>query len=120
MELEQEVAILDDDLVSCMMLAHALQSGGLTTRCFSVPEEFLEYMKTHRPKCVLLDMNMPGMNGLDVQVQLREMGSTSPVIFVTAEADVATAQAVFHNGASNFIPKPINPSEVLRLIREAA
>jgi FixJ family two-component response regulator len=120
MELEQEVAILDDDPVSCMLLEHVLQSDGLTARRFSVPEEFLEYMKTHQPKCVLLDMNMPGMNGLDVQIQLREMGSTSPVIFVSAEADVATAMAVFHNGAANFIPKPINPSEVLRLIREAA
>jgi FixJ family two-component response regulator len=108
MELEQEVAILDDDPVSCMLLEHVLQSDGLTARRFSVP------------KCVLLDMNMPGMNGLDVQIQLREMGSTSPVIFVSAEADVATAMAVFHNGAANFIPKPINPSEVLRLIREAA
>jgi len=120
MELEQEVAILDDDPVSCMLLEHVLQSDGLVPRRFSVPEEFLEYMKSHRPACVLLDMNMPGMSGLDVQVKLQEMGCTSPVIFVTAEADVATATAVFNNGASNFIPKPINPSEVLRLIREAA
>ena len=120
MESDRVVAILDDDPMSGMMLEFVIGVDGLTARRFLIAEEFLAYVKEHRPACILLDMDMPGMNGIDVQFRLREMGNTSPVIFVSAEADVATATAALNNGASHFLPKPINPRELLSRIRESA
>jgi FixJ family two-component response regulator len=120
METEPVVVILDDDSLSGIMLEFVLGVDGLTTKRFSVPEEFLDYMKTHQPVCIILDMKMPGMSGIDVQCRLREMGCAAPVIYVSGEADVATASAALNNGASCFLPKPFNPHEVLCRIRGVA
>jgi FixJ family two-component response regulator len=118
-QLEAVIAILDDDEVSSTLLVGALESGGLAAKFFSTPAAFLDYMQGHRPRCVLLDMNMPGMNGVEVQCALRAMGSTTPVIMISGESDVTTANAALLNGASNFISKPIDAADVLRRIREA-
>jgi two-component system, LuxR family, response regulator FixJ len=112
------VAVIDDDPATLMILEHVIQSGGLVPVCFEIPEEFLGYMSTNRPDCILLDMNMPGLSGTDVQCRLKEMGVTVPVIMVTGDSDLPTARAALHNGAVDFITKPIDSEELLLKIRE--
>ena len=112
------VAIIDDDPTTLLILEHVINTGGFEAVCFEAPADFLDYMVTHRPDCILLDMNMPGLNGTDVQCQLNEKGFTVPVIMVTGDSDVPTARAALHNGAVDFITKPIDPDELLCRIRE--
>jgi two-component system response regulator FixJ len=113
------VAVLDDDPISRMILEAAVNSDGFTAMCFSVPQQLLDYLEAHRPICILLDMNMPQMSGVEVQCRLRSMGSDVPVIMVSGDSDVPTATAALHNGAVDFICKPIDSKELLHRILEA-
>jgi FixJ family two-component response regulator len=115
---EQVVAIVDDDLITRVMLEHIIQAEGLATKCFSAPANFLQYMKRHRPICVLLDVNMPGMNGLQVLSRLTQMVSAVPVIVISAESAMTTARTALNYGVSSFISKPIDPERVIRQLRK--
>ena len=100
------------------MLQHVLETEGFEVKCFSAPAEFLKYMKRNRPACVLLDVNMPDMNGLQVLSRLALMESKTPVIVISAEDDMTNARTALNYGASSFIRKPVDPGRLLRRIRE--
>jgi two-component system response regulator FixJ len=117
MEIDRIVAVLDDDPITLMMLEYVLNVEGLETKCFSIPADFLKYMRGHRPACVLLDMIMPEMNGLQVLSVLAVMGSPTPVIIVSADTNMTTARTALNCGASSFISKPIDPQMVLERVR---
>ena len=118
MEHHPVVAIVDDDTLTHVILKRVLQLGGMDAVGFETPDAFLDYMRTHTPDCILLDMNMPGLNGIEVECRLKEMGSTVPVIMVTGDSDVPTATAALHHGAVDFVTKPIESAELLCRIRE--
>lgn len=113
------IAILDDDAISRLMLANAIESGGMDPVCFNNHRDFLDYTAANKLDCILLDMNMPGLNGAEVECRLNEIGSTVPVIVVTGDSDIPTATAALANGAIEVLTKPVDPLDLLTHVRAA-
>jgi len=112
------VVVLDDCAIARILVEYLLGTEGIATRCFETPAEFFEYMKGHRPLCIILDINMPEMNGIQVLAALSEMDGAAPVIAVSAESNMTIIRAAIDCGARTFIPKPFDPERLLRNIRE--
>jgi RNA polymerase sigma factor (sigma-70 family) len=114
------VAIVDDDLAVRDSLALLLRLHGFDVRAFASGEEFLSWSGTQVVDCVLLDLRMSGMSGLDVQAVLAARGLGYPIVVVTAHGDVATTRAALKAGAFDFIEKPFDDEVLLRVIRGAS
>lgn len=111
------VLYLVDDDPAVLRSLHALVSAhGLESVAFRSAEAFLEGYDPNRPGCVLLDIKMPGMSGLQLQEVLKERGSKMPVIIITGHGDVPAAVQAMKNGAANFIEKPLNIETLLESI----
>jgi RNA polymerase sigma factor (sigma-70 family) len=113
------VFIVDDDAGVRDSLAMLLELKGFQTRKFAAAEDFLEEYRPEMPGCVVLDLRMPGMSGLELQAELARRGLRVPVIVVTAHGDVATTRTALKEGAVDFIEKPID-DEALLVAVEAA
>ena len=99
--------------------APLLSLKGIRTQPFATAESFLE---TYRPEwagCVLTDLRMPGMTGLELQSMLRERRLDVPVVVLTAHGDVATARAALKNGACDFLEKPIDDATLIEVLHNA-
>jgi FixJ family two-component response regulator len=110
------VAIVDDDAGMRAALENLLNSAGLRTRSFSSAEEFLRSAPAGKAGCLILDLRLPGMSGLELQRELQAKGLAIPVIFATAEADVTQ---VADTGAMAVLRKPFDPDELSRLVAVA-
>jgi RNA polymerase sigma factor (sigma-70 family) len=106
------VFIVDDDAAVRDSLAMLLELKGFRTRTFAAAEAFLGEYRPELPGCVVLDLRMPGMTGLELQAELAQRGAKLPVIVITAHGDVATTRVALKGGAIDFIEKPID-DEVL-------
>jgi FixJ family two-component response regulator len=107
------VDLVDDDPSVLRALSRMLRAYGLQVRTFSSGAEFLSALDgSALPDCVVLDMQMPGMTGLDVQAKLNALGLGLPIIFITAHEDRQTKEAALGNGAAAFFYKPVS-AEVL-------
>ncbi len=113
------VFVVDDDVATLKALTRTLASAGWEVRSFYTPESFLDTFDTDTPGCIVLDLRMPGLTGLDVQERLAERGSRTPIIFVTAYADVSAAVVAMKAGAVEFMQKPISTRELLDRVRQA-
>jgi len=114
------VFVVDDDQAMRESLEFLLESLQLRVRSFSSAGEFLAaYEASASPGCLLLDVRMPGMSGLDLQAALREKRIDLPVIIITAYADVPMAVRAMHQGAVDFLEKPFNEEQLLSCIRRA-
>ncbi|MFJ5488501.1 response regulator transcription factor [Hansschlegelia beijingensis] len=113
------VCVVDDDETIRDVLSAAFDADGFRAECFSDGELFLARDSEGPPACVLLDVLMPGMSGLDVLRELNARGSTSPVIMISGSADIPTAVDAIRHGALDFIEKPFDPLEVLQRVRNA-
>jgi RNA polymerase sigma factor (sigma-70 family) len=113
------VFVVDDDPEVGNSLRFLLKSMGLQSQSFLSAGEFLEAYDPGTPGCLLLDVRMPGMSGLDLQARLREMGSTLPIIFVTAHGDVPMAVNAVKAGAVDFLEKPFKHQELLAKVQDA-
>lgn len=113
------VAIVDDDEAVRDSLALLLRLHGCDARGFASGESFLEWAGTQPVDCVLLDLRMHGLSGLDVQAALGERGLDYPVIVLTAHGDVATTRTALKAGAFDFIEKPFDDELLLATIRAA-
>ena len=102
------VHIVDDDSAVRESLALLLGLRGYATRRYSNAEEFLGGVKPGTPGCVLLDLRMPGMSGLEAQAELKSRSIAMPVIILTAHGDVASARQALKNGAFDFLEKPVD------------
>src|SRR3977135_3886493 len=116
MPAERTGYVLDDDEAVLRSLERLLSSAHFEPVTFERPERFLNAAKTFRTGCVLLDVRLPGMNGLDVQAQLNRMRSDLSVIIVTAQGDVQTAVRAMKAGASDFLEKPYSDHALLGAI----
>jgi FixJ family two-component response regulator len=114
-----KVFIIDDDAAMRASIADLLQSAGLESETFETPQEFLRHAPAEGPSCIVLDLRLPGMNGLDVQRALAEANVTTPIIFVTAFADVPTTVKAMKSGAVEFLTKPFDDQELLDAICRA-
>jgi len=113
------VYVLDDDDGMRRALVTLLSATGYKTAAFSRPSEFLRQLGPDDPGCVLLDIRMPEMSGLEVQRKLTDNGVTLPVIFMTAHADVPMAVQAVKSGAFHFIEKPFADGILLSYVDRA-
>jgi FixJ family two-component response regulator len=112
------VAIVDDEASICDSLQMLLRASGYETRVFSNAEALLrEPLPTFA--CVLVDLRLPGMNGLELQAELRGRALAPPVIVITAHGDVSSARAALLAGAVDFLEKPIDNDALLTAVRAA-
>jgi FixJ family two-component response regulator len=110
------VFIIDDDDSVRDSIADLLESAGLESETFATPQQFLGRQAADGPSCIVLDLRLPGMDGLDVQRALAEAGITTPIIFLTAFADVPTTVKAMKSGAIEFLTKPFDDQELLDAI----
>jgi len=113
------VYVVEDDEALRSLLRALTQSIGLTCRTFPSANRFLEQYDPRQPGCLVLDVFMPGMSGLELQDELNRRGAVIPVIFITGHADVASAVAAVRHGAFNYLQKPFSNSELIATVREA-
>jgi two-component system response regulator FixJ len=116
---EPTVFVVDDDPGVGDSIRLLLRSVGLPAKTFRSGNEFLKAYDPKRAGCLVLDVRMPGMSGIDLQARLQEMDSILPIIFVTAHGDVPMAVEAVKAGAVDFIQKPFRDQELLDKIQEA-
>lgn len=116
---KQTVYIVDDDQAIRHAMELLMRSVGLDYEIFHSADEFLSGHTNNRAGCLVLDIRMPGLGGLELQEKLNEMGSTLPVIFITGHGDVPMAVEAMQKGAVDFIQKPFRDQELLDRISEA-
>jgi FixJ family two-component response regulator len=113
------IYIVDDDEAVRNSLRFLLKSVGHTCLTLASANEFLETYQPHHPGCLILDVRMPGMSGLELQQQLNLRGAIIPVIFITGHGDVPMAVEAMQHGAADFLQKPFRDQDLLdRIQRE--
>ena len=113
------VAIVDDDRSVLSSLKDLMESAGLFVRCYQSAEEFLESDQQHRAACLVTDIRMPGMSGLELQAKLKSEGSRLPIIFITARDDAKIRIQAMRAGAVEFLSKPFDHTVLLERVRAA-
>jgi len=115
---EQIIYLVDDDEALRDSLVWLLESQGFKVEAFASAEAFLRVWRPEFNGCLLLDVRMPGMSGLELHERLRAHYCTLPVIFITGHGDVPMAVAALKKGAIDFIEKPFNDAELLRIVNQ--
>lgn len=113
------VYIVDDEAAIRDSLAMLLKSVGLASRGFADARSFLAEYRTEWPGCLLLDVRMPHLGGMELQDELNRRGAILPVIFMTAHGDVAMAVEAMRAGAMDFLQKPFKDDDLLRRVQAA-
>lgn len=113
------VFIVDDDVDLCRSLQFLLESVGLTVQVFSSGVDFLETFQPVSVGCILLDIRMPLMSGLQLQERLSQKKNTLPIIFMTGHGDIPMAVRAMRAGAFDFLTKPFNDQAMLDQIQRA-
>jgi two-component system response regulator FixJ len=118
-QIRPTVFVVDDDMAVLDSVKFLLRSVDLDAEVFSSAGDFLEAYDPDKPGCLVLDVRMPGMSGLDLQERLASLESTLPIIFVTAHGDIPMAVDAIKAGAADFIQKPFRDQELLDKIQLA-
>ena len=113
------VFIVDDDPAIRFAMQALMDSVNLRHEIYGSGDEFLEQVTDERPGCLVLDIRMPGLGGLELQEELLKRGNSLPVIFITGHGDVPMAVEAMQKGAVDFIQKPFRDQDLLDRIREA-
>jgi DNA-binding NtrC family response regulator len=113
------VFIVDDDRHTRESLSNLIRSAGLSAQTFSSAQEFLAAERPNGPGCLVLDVQLPGLSGLDLQQELAKAGVKIPIIFITGHGDIPTSVRAIKAGALEFLTKPVNPEDLLRAIQQA-
>src|SRR6266542_3118586 len=113
------VFVVDDDAAIRKAVLRLLRSAGIAAAAFESPTEFLAQYDPNTPGCLVLDLEMPGFNGLQLQTALAEKGSSLPIIFLTGHGDVSKSVQAMKGGAFDFLTKPVNAKNLLPAIRAA-
>ncbi len=113
------VFVIDDDAGIRASIEGLLKSAGLRSECFETAEQFLRTARVDGPSCLILDVSLPGINGLEFQQQLRNAGIHIPIIFVTAHGDIPMTVKAMKSGAVEFLTKPFEDQELLDAVQQA-
>lgn len=113
------VYVVEDDQTSRQLLHDLFASVDLTVKSFASGDAFLEFGEVSEPGCILLDVRMPGISGLDLQTELEKTDMDLPIIFVTAHGDTQMAVRAMKTGAFDFVEKPINNQVLLDSVNKA-
>lgn len=119
MEHEPAVFVVDDDPAVLDALEELIDSVGLSVKSFSSAQAFLEAYDPDQPGCLILDIRMPGMDGLELQQRLKGEGIDIPIIFLSGHADVPIAVRAVQAGAFDFVEKPFREQSLLDSIKRA-
>jgi len=118
-DLSPAVFVVDDDASVRDGIRTLLRSVGLQAEVFSSAEEFLKNARPESPSCLVLDVRLPGVNGLDLQDQLNSAGIEIPIIFITAHGDIPSSLRALKKGAVEFLSKPFQTQELLTAVYQA-
>jgi FixJ family two-component response regulator len=113
------LAILDDDKAVQSALQDLIESEGMSTLCFDSAEQFLDSRARHQASCLIADIAMPGMSGIELQARLKTEECGLPIIFITARGDITLAVSAMKQGASDFFAKPFEGSAFMAAIEHA-
>jgi FixJ family two-component response regulator len=113
------VFVVDDDASIRDALKSLLKSVGLRAETFGSTEEFVKAVRPEIPSCLVLDVRLPGMSGLEFQQELEKTGIRIPIIFVTAHGDIPMTSRAMKAGAIEFLPKPFQKKELLDAVHQA-
>ena len=111
------ISVVDDDPSMSRMLCRAIKAAGLSVDAFCSAEEFLDSEASRVSACLILDVNLPGMSGLELQRLLNASRLEVPIIFMSAQADEATQLRAFKAGAVGFLRKPFSIQSLLATLR---
>jgi len=116
----RRVAYVVDDDESIRTLWHWLmESNGIKAQTYATAAEFIAAYRPGGPACLVLDLHLPGMNGLELQDYLNRQGVDIPIVFVSGHGDVPAAVSALKGGAVDFIQKPFSPRDVLAVVQRA-
>jgi len=113
------IAIVDDDPSVRQGLQRLIRSAGWKPETFGSAQEFLDRRRTEAPSCLVLDLQLPGLSGLDLQKQMAEAGLETPIVFLTGHGDIPASVKAMKAGAIEFLTKPVDEEDLLRAIQEA-
>jgi FixJ family two-component response regulator len=118
-EMRPTVFVVDDDASVRDAISDLLDAVGLRAEVFGSREEFLKADRSASPSCLVLDVKLPGKNGLEFQEELKQSGISIPIIFITAHGDIPMTARAMKAGAVEFLPKPFQKEELLASIHLA-
>jgi two-component system response regulator TtrR len=110
--------IVDDDESIRELLTWLMRRDGIRAAAFATAAEFLEARRDEGPACLILDLHMPGMGGLELQTHLAQQGIALPIVFLSGRADVPKAVHAVKSGAVDFIEKPFDYKRIVEVVRE--
>ena len=113
------IAIVDDDPSVQRGLQRLIRSAGWKAETFASAQEFLARSQAESPNCVLLDLQLPGLSGLDLQKRMAEVGLEIPIVFLTGHGDIPASVQAMKAGAVHFLTKPVDEQALLLAIEEA-
>jgi FixJ family two-component response regulator len=113
------VLIIDDDARMRAATERLLKTVGLHFESFATPEDFLQKKLPDGPSCLVLDVRLPGMSGLELQSKLNEMGTQIPIIFITGHGDIPMSVKAMKSGAVEFLTKPFRDQDLIDAIQHA-
>ena len=116
---EPVVYVVDDDRSVREAIKSLLASVGLRVETFATPQQFLARSPTNAPACVVLDVRLPGLSGLDLQRELQRAGDPIPIVFITGDGDVPMSVQAMKGGAVEFLLKPFRDQQLLDAIQDA-
>jgi FixJ family two-component response regulator len=118
-ESEAVVFVVDDDASVREALQRLIRSAGLSVEAFASAEEFLGRVRPDVPSCLVLDLRLPDLSGIDVQRRMVEANNEMPIVFITGYGDIPTTVTAMKAGAVQFLTKPLVEGDVLESIRDA-
>ena len=113
------VYVVDDDLSSRQSLEFLVKASGFNVQAFASAKAFLDFRHPEVPACLVLDVRMPGLTGLELQGQLAKFGIRLPIIFITGHGDIPMSVQAMKAGAVEFLTKPFREGDMLRAIAQA-
>jgi FixJ family two-component response regulator len=113
------IAIVDDDPSVRKGLERLIRSVGWKTETFGSAQEFLASARTEAPTCIVLDLQLPGLSGLELQKQMTEGGVETPIVFLTGHGNITASVKAMKAGAIEFLTKPVDEQDLLNAIQEA-
>lgn len=119
MSTEPIVYIVDDDLEMRKSLMFVIETAGFNVQAYAAAQVFLDEYNPDRPGCLILDVKMPGMSGIELQEQLVSRQINLPILFLTGHANIAMVVEAFKAGAVDFMEKPVKPNVMLKQVHEA-
>jgi FixJ family two-component response regulator len=118
-ELEPIVFVIDDDALFRRSTERLIRNAGFRVHTFESARDFLCYKRPDGPACLVLDVRLPGLSGLDLQKELRQSGKQVPIVFLTGHADIPMTVRAMKAGAAEFLTKPVSKRSLLDAIQAA-